>query len=104
MILSDDDNDDDDEDDDNNDDDDDYDYDDDNNNNNNMSAELFCKPKEICAFHANFATARQATWRMQLASSHQHAEPHTISTFALRVLCNRGALQPEHVQRSTTAV
>jgi hypothetical protein len=83
---------------------DDDDDDDDDDDNNNTSAELFCKPKQICAFHANFASASHATWRKQLVSSHQHAEPHTVSTFALRVLCNKGALQPEHVQRSTTAV
>jgi hypothetical protein len=45
--------------------------DDDNNNNadnNNTSAELFCKPKQICAFHANFVAARPHGGRKHLVS------------------------------------
>ena len=33
--------------------------DDDDHDDNNTAAELFCKPKQICAFHANFAAATQ---------------------------------------------
>jgi hypothetical protein len=65
------------------DDDDDDDEDDNNNYNNNTPAKLFCKSKQICAFHTNFAAGTQhggSSWSAEphtVGQPPHHAEPHT---------------------------
>ena len=55
--------------------------DDDNNDDDNTCAELSCKPKKICAFHAKFAAATQhggSSW-----SARTNTQNHTQSALSL---------------------